>query len=96
MANTLQTNLYTAFASLKDEHEAKRFLYDLLTPEELAEFSKRFAIATKLWKKEGSYAAIAQDIKTSTTTVTRVARFLWKESHKGYQLVLERLVGKTK
>ncbi len=91
-----RANLYRAFTKLKTLRKAERFLKDLLTPEELSEFSRRFQIATYLWTTADSYARIASRIKTSTTTVTRVARFLWKEEHQGYKLVLQRLWGKKR
>lgn len=87
-------DLLAAFSQLKNETELKNFLKDLLTPAEAAEFETRFQIATLLWTTELSYAAIAKQLNTSTTTVTRVARFLHKESHRGYKTVLNRLYPK--
>lgn len=87
-------NFYQVFTLLKTPAEAEKFLRDLLTPEEIEEFAKRFAIAQLLWGKKDSYVAIAKKVGTSTTTVTRVARFLWKEPHKGYQVMLRRLFKK--
>lgn len=89
-------DLYKALSKIETPKEAERFVKDLLTPDELDEFSMRFQIAKSLWKQEGSYAEIATRLKTSTTTVTRVARFLWKEPYHGYQLILQRLFGKRK
>ncbi|MFH1958880.1 MAG: YerC/YecD family TrpR-related protein [Patescibacteria group bacterium] len=89
---TKQTqNLLTAFTKLKTEKEAKNFLKDLLTPAEIDEFETRFQIAKLLWTTQMSYAQIAKKLNTSTTTVTRVARFLHKEPYKGYKTVLKRL-----
>lgn len=90
----LEKDLFQAFGTLKSDSEIKNFLIDLLTPAELEEFAKRFQIAKLLWHGDKSYLEIAADIKTSTTTVTRVARFLNKEPYKGYQTVLKRIAPK--
>ncbi|MEN8253387.1 MAG: YerC/YecD family TrpR-related protein [Patescibacteria group bacterium] len=90
-----QTNLHQAIAKLETQTETKNFLRDLLTPAEITEFETRFDIATLLWTTNLSYAKIAKKLKTSTTTVTRVARFLYKEPHRGYALILKRLHGKS-
>ncbi|MBT3250064.1 MAG: transcriptional regulator [Candidatus Pacebacteria bacterium] len=84
-------DLLAAFEQLKNKKEIKNFLRDLLSPAEKDEFETRFQIAKLLWTTEMSYAKIAQKLNTSTTTVTRVARFLHKEPYKGYKTVLERL-----
>lgn len=84
-------NLVAAFAQLQGIDEHRRFLLDLLTPTEMEELATRYKIAELLWTTDMSYADIATQLKTSTTTVTRVARFLNKEPYEGYQLVLQRL-----
>ena len=38
-----------------------------------------------------SYREIAAKLKTSTTTVTRVARFLSSEPYQGYKRILKRI-----
>lgn len=91
MAAKQYHSLAKALTALTSEEEAKRFLRDLLTLSEIDEFEKRFAIAQLLWSTDLSYLEIAKKIGTSTTTVTRVARFLEKEPYKGYQAVLNRL-----
>ncbi len=84
-------DLLAAFNQLKNEVEVKNFLRDLLSPAEKDEFEIRFQIAKLLWTTKMSYAKIAQKLNTSTTTITRVARFLHKEPYKGYETVLKRL-----
>ena len=69
---------------------------DLLTPAEIEEFSRRFQIAKLLWTTQLSYAQIAKKIETSTTTVTRVGQWLYKENWQGYRTVLQRLFGESK
>jgi TrpR-related protein YerC/YecD len=87
--------LITAFSQLENDDQVRRFLRDLLTPTELEEFATRYQIAKLLWTTDKSYADIAQELKTSTTTVTRVARFLNKEPYEGYKLVLRQLFPKS-
>jgi uncharacterized protein YerC len=38
-----------------------------------------------------SYREIASKLNASTTTITRVARFLTNEPYKGYQKILKRI-----
>lgn len=87
--------LIAGFSQLKTEKEITGFLRDLLTPAEIEEFSKRFQIATLLWTTNKSYADIAEEVETSTTTVTRVSHWLYKEPYQGYATVLERIYGKS-
>lgn len=84
--------LYKALLSLENETEMEAFLRDLCTPRELESYAERWAIARRLSQdKAPSYRDIASDLGASTTTVTRVARFLKDEPHQGYRLVLDRL-----
>ncbi len=78
-----------AFASLKSEQDVANFLRDLLTLPEIEEFANRIAIA-KLLQEKKSYLEIARQIKTSTTTVTRVAQWL-KNGCGGYKKVFKLL-----
>ncbi len=88
--------LAEAFEKLKTEKEVVGFLRDLLTPAEVVEFSKRFQIAKLLWTTKLSYLDIATKLDTSTTTVTRVGQWLYKEQWYGYSTILERMFGKSK
>ncbi len=88
--------LIQALASLKGEKEIAALLRDLLTSAEIEEFSRRFHIARLLWTTQLSYLDIAQMVDTSTTTVTRVAQWLYKESWQGYASILERTYGASK
>ncbi len=88
--------LIKAFAQLKSEKEVAAFLRDILTPAEISEFSQRFQIAKLLWTTNYPYIKIAEKVKTSTTTVTRVAQWLYKEPWQGYSTVLERMFGTSK
>lgn len=82
--------LFDAFARLKSGAEAARFLRDLATPGEIEAFAERWRIARMLDEGGRSYRDIADATGASTTTVGRVARFLRKEAHQGYRLVLNR------
>lgn len=84
-----RADLLTAILSLESLTEAERFFRDLCTPEELRSLSERWQIAVFL--AEGKpYREIAQKLKTSTTTVSRVAAWL-NDGLGGYRLVLKRL-----
>lgn len=85
-----EKNLVQAFAVLHNEQEFANFLRDLLSPAEFTEFANRFRIAELLLKREKSYLEIADEVGTSTTTVTRVAQWLFRGSG-GYTTVLERV-----
>ena len=91
MADERRDALYEAFLTLKTVDEVHRFLRDLATPGELDAFAERWAIAQLLDKGGMSYRAIAEATGASTTTVTRVARFLNQEDYAGYRTVLSRI-----
>jgi TrpR-related protein YerC/YecD len=86
----LERNLFRAFTQLKNDQEMANFLRDLLTPAELEEFANRLEIAELLVRRELSYLEIAEKVGTSTTTVTRVAQWLFRGCG-GYMTVIERL-----
>lgn len=85
--------LTKALLALQTESEVKRFLTDLLTPQEWRAFEERWQIAQLLDSGAYSYRDIAEKTGASTTTVARVARFLKEEPHQGYRLVLDQLSG---
>lgn len=76
---------------LKNKNEVSDFLKDLCTPAELKALEERWAVAQLLYKDELSYREIAAKLNTSTTTVTRVARFLSSEPYQGYKRILKRI-----
>jgi TrpR-related protein YerC/YecD len=83
--------LCDALLQLRSADEVRRFLRDLTTPGELAALAERWRVARLLDEGGKSYREIAAETGSSTTTVTRVARFLTQEDHQGYRLVLDRL-----
>ena len=52
---------------------------------------QRWHVARLLDAGELSYREIHDETGVSTTTITRVARFLEQEPNQGYRLVLDRL-----
>jgi TrpR-related protein YerC/YecD len=86
-----RARLFDAFLALKTREEVGDFLADLCTPSELRAFVERFEVARLLDEGGLSYRDIAERAEASTTTVTRVARFLKDMPHQGYRRVLDRL-----
>lgn len=80
-----------ALLTLKNAGEVRAFLDDLCTPAELRAFAERFKVARLLDEGQLSYREISERTGASTTTVTRVARFLREMPHQGYRLVLDRM-----
>ena len=92
-STTLQhmKKLNQAILLLKTKSEVDEFLNDLCTPAELKALDERWAVAQLLYRDEMSYREIAAKLNASTTTITRVARFLTNEPYKGYQKILKRI-----
>ena len=82
--------LSTALKNIDSEREINDFLKDLCTPSEIEAMEERWEVAKLLFKGDLTYREIASELCTSTATVTRVARFLFKESNKGYLKVLKK------
>jgi len=87
--------LFDALCLLRDRDEATRFLRDLATPAELSAFAERWRIARMLDAGGHSYREIAAETGASTTTISRVARFLREERHRGYRLILDRMTERS-
>ena len=81
--------LFQVVAALKNKAEAKNFLRDLLTEQELVEFGKRWKAARMLSDKV-SYTEIVKQTGLSSTTVARVSQWLSKGMG-GYKLAISRL-----
>ena len=80
--------LAKAFLSLKTEIDMLNFMRDLLTVEELSEFSNRLE-AMKMIEKKIPYREIAKKTGMSTTTITRIAHWL-KHGEVGYEKILKK------
>ena len=85
--------LFEAILLLKNEKEAAAFFRDLLTMAEITEFTNRWQMV-KMLTEGKSYLEIAEILKTSTATVTRVAHWL-NSGHGGYKAVASRMFSKT-
>jgi TrpR-related protein YerC/YecD len=84
-------NLNKALLLLKNKNEVNDFLKDLCTPAELKALEERWSVAQLLYENTLTYREIATKLETSTTTVTRVARFLSNEPYQGYKKILKRI-----
>ncbi len=82
--------LSTALKKLDSDKDIENFLKDLCTPTEIEAMQERWDVAQLLYKGNSTYRDIASKLNTSTATVTRVARFLFKESNKGYLSLLKK------
>ena len=89
-------SFYKAILSLKTEKDVGSFLKDLCTPAELKTFDERWLIAQLLDEGKLSYRKICKKTGASTTTISRVARFLGQEGNLGYRLVLYRFKRRKK
>lgn len=85
-----EIRLIDAFLGLNSRDEVRAFLQDLCTPAELRAFQERFEVARLLQEGQLSYREIAETASASTTTVTRVARFLRDMPYGGYRKALLR------
>ena len=82
--------LLQAILALETPDEAKRFLRDLLTPQEILEFGKRWQ-AARMLSRDVPYSQIEKETGLSSTTVARVSRWL-NQGMGGYKLMINRLV----
>jgi len=83
------TRLLDSFLALKNKTEAAAYLRDLLTEEEILEFSRRLQAASLL-KQGVPYTTITQETGLSSTTIARISKWLNGDLG-GYNLVLDRL-----
>lgn len=82
-------NLYKAILKLNNLPEARKFFRDLLTVEEVKEFSARWKVCQMI-DKGISYREISKQTGVSTATVSRIAYWL-KHGEGGYRLLLGRM-----
>lgn len=91
MTRKLTSELAAAVAAIDGREEAEAFLTDLCTPAELHALAERWAVARLLARGEMTYRQIHDATGVSTTTITRVARFLNQEGNRGYHALIARL-----
>ncbi len=82
-------SLYKAFLALQTPDEAKRFIRDLLTEEEIKEFANRWKVANMLAEKI-NYKKIEKETGMSSTTIARISKWLTSGTG-GYKLIIKRL-----
>ena len=87
--NEKTKQLINAVMALRSAKEAKRFFRDLLTEEEIIEFSKRWQ-AAKMLNNGISYADIEKETGLSSRTIARVAKWL-NDGMGGYKLIINRI-----
>ena len=88
-------DLVEVLTKIDDKKVMKNFLIDITTPSELATLQERLNVAM-LIEDGHSYKEISQKTGSSTTTITRVARFLKDEKYGGYRWVVKNILGKNK
>ncbi len=88
-------NLVDVLTKIDDKKVMKNFLIDITTPSELATLQERLNVAMLL-EDGNSYKEISQKTGSSTTTITRVARFLKNEKFGGYRWVIKNLLKEEK
>ena len=88
--------LVQALLSIKTTLEMEKFLKDLCTPQELVALAERWRVCQLLDGGEYSYREISEKTGVSLATITRVARFLKDEPHRGYHAVLQQMKQKVK
>jgi TrpR-related protein YerC/YecD len=81
--------LARAVLALKNKAEAKKFLRDLLTADEIQEFANRWQ-AARMLSENKSYATIRGKTGLSPRTIARISSWL-KNGMGGYRLMLRRL-----
>ena len=82
-------DIYKAFTQLNTKAQASNFLEDLCTPNELKALEERWEVAKLLATNKYTYREISARLGASTTTVTRVARFLFDKNNKGYTSLIK-------
>lgn len=90
----LRAGLAEALASPASQGDMLALLTDLCTPAELHSLAERWHVARLLDATDLSYRDISEGTGVSPTTVTRVARFLKTEPHKGYRMAIDALAAK--
>lgn len=84
-----ETNeLFRAILALQNVEEARRFFRDLLTEQEILEFTNRWKVAKMLANKI-PYSEIEEKTGMSSTTIARISKWL-SNGMSGYKLMLAR------
>ena len=94
--DALANDLFDALVSIKTRNEMARVMKDLCTPQEIKALSERWQVCQLLDAGDLSYRDISEKAGTSLATITRIARFLKDEPHRGYQLLLKKKMNRKK
>lgn len=86
--NKKSDSLFSAILELEDLEEARNFFRDLLTEQEIDEFSRRWEVARML-KDEVPYSKIEKKTGMSSTTIARVSKWL-NSGMGGYKSILQK------
>ena len=78
--------LFQAILSLKTKKEAESFFRDLLTAEEIIEFSKRWQTARLLYARV-PYTQIQKQTGLSSRTIARISKWL-NQGMNGYKTMM--------
>ncbi len=81
--------LFQAILSLETEKEAENFFRDLLTAEEIIEFSKRWQ-AARLLHDRVPYTQIQKQTGLSSRTIARISKWL-NQGMSGYKTIINRV-----
>jgi TrpR-related protein YerC/YecD len=91
--NEEMRQLFIDLGEVEDFREMAEFLRDLLTNNELRMVAQRWHIARALWSEDKPYRNLAEEIRTSVTTIIRVAYRVWYGGG-GFQRILEKVLPK--
>lgn len=87
--NPSTDQLFEAILRLNSLDESRRFFRDLLTEDEILEFSKRWQVAQML--SQGiSYSKIEKKTNMSSTTIARISKWL-NNGMNGYKSIIEKV-----
>lgn len=89
MDKKLSDNLYKAILTLENLSQARNFFRDLLTEEEIAEFSRRWQ-AAKMLEQKIPYEKIVDETGLSSRTVARISKWL-NAGTGGYRQIINKL-----
>lgn len=89
-------DLCLALLQPRNAEAMRTLLADLCTPAEIRSLAERWIVARLLHEGALSYREIHDVTGVSTTTITRVARFLRDEPHGGYREALRALASDRK
>ncbi len=82
--------LYQVFSKIKNPAEAKDFLDDILTPQELESIAERWQIVKLLLEGKKSQREIQETLGTAVATITRGSRMI-KYGNGGFEKMYKKM-----